>query len=220
MEIPAGSQVALIGRSGAGKSTIADVMCGLLPPSRGEVKLSVGMIHDADRPRQSVSYVPQKPGLVSGTIANNVALGVPDNEIDSAKVRECLSRAHLMQVIDALPDGIDSDLGKLQDSLSGGQAQRLGLARALYTNPGLLVMDEATSALDAESESEIAKALEELRGSVTVVLIAHRLNTIQHADQVFLIEEGSVIDQGKFTDLVKRNRSVERLVELMEIKKD
>jgi ATP-binding cassette subfamily C protein len=133
---------------------------------------------------------------------------------------ECLSRAHLADVVERLPEGINSDLGKLQDSLSGGQAQRLGLARALYTNPGLLVMDEATSALDAESESEIAKALNELRGSVTVVLIAHRLNTIQHADEVFLIEEGRVADRGPFKDLVKRNRSVERVVELMEINKD
>jgi ATP-binding cassette subfamily C protein len=123
-----------------------------------------------------------------------------------------------LEVIDALPEGIHSDLGKLQDSLSGGQAQRLGLARALYTCPGLLVMDEATSALDAESESEIAKALNELRGSVTVVLIAHRLNTIQHADKVFLIEQGKVSDNGKFKELLSRNENVRRLVDLMEIK--
>ena len=130
-----------------------------------------------------------------------------------------MSRSHLLEVIDSLPEGIHSDLGKLQDSLSGGQAQRLGLARALYTRPGLLVMDEATSALDSESESEIAKALDELRGSVTVVLIAHRLNTIQHADQVFLIEQGKVTDYGKFTELLNRNENVRRLVELMEIKR-
>jgi ATP-binding cassette subfamily C protein len=167
-----------------------------------------------------VSYVPQKPGLVSGTIADNVALGVDQELIDDKRVLECLARAHLSDVIQALPEGIHSDLGKLQDSLSGGQAQRLGLARALYTGPGLLVMDEATSALDAESEAEIAKALDELRGSVTVVLIAHRLNTIQHVDQVFLIEEGKVSDQGTFKELLKRNKSVERLVKLMEIKKD
>jgi ATP-binding cassette subfamily C protein len=164
--------------------------------------------------------VPQKPGLVSGTIANNVALGVPEELTDLERVRECLSRAHLSDVIDALPNGIQSDLGKLQDSLSGGQAQRLGLARALYSRPGLLVMDEATSALDAESEAEIAKALDELRGTVTVVLIAHRLNTIQHADQVFLIENGRVTDRGEFKELVRRNRSVEKLVELMEINRD
>ena len=220
LELLAGSQVALIGPSGAGKSTIADVMCRLLPPSSGEVLLLENVTQQITPLIPSVSYVPQKPGLVSGTIADNVALGVDQELIDENLVLECLARAHLSDVIHALPEGINSDLGKLQDSLSGGQAQRLGLARALYTQPGLLVMDEATSALDAESEAEIAKALDELRGSVTVVLIAHRLNTIQHADQVFLIEEGKVSDQGTFKELLKRNKSVERLVELMEIKKD
>lgn len=220
IKISAGAQVALIGPSGAGKSTIADVMCGLLPPSSGEALLLESGTQQSTSFIPSVSYVPQKPGLVSGTIANNVALGVEQELIDDKRVLECLVRAHLSEVIQALPEGIHSDLGKLQDSLSGGQAQRLGLARALYTEPGLLVMDEATSALDAKSEAEIAKALDELRGSVTVVLIAHRLNTIQHVDRVFLIEEGKVSDHGTFKELLKRNKSVERLVDLMEIKKD
>jgi len=220
LDIPAGSQVAFIGPSGSGKSTIADLICGLLTPSSGEVHLIGKGIQSPSEIRPLVSYVPQKPGLVSGTIANNVALGVDQELIDENRVLECLSRAHLSEVIQRLPQGVHSDLGKLQDSLSGGQAQRLGLARALYSQPGLLVMDEATSALDAESEAEIAKALDELHGSVTVVLIAHRLNTIQHVDQVFLIEQGRVSDRGTFKDLIKRNKSVERLVELMEIKKD
>ena len=220
LEVPKGAQVALIGPSGAGKSTIADVMCGLLAPSSGEVLLLEGDGQMSTVLTPSVSYVPQKPGLVSGTIANNVALGVDQEVIDEERVLACLSRAHLREVIQGLPRGIHSDLGKLQDSLSGGQAQRLGLARALYSRPRLLVMDEATSALDAESEAKIEKALDELRGSVTVVLIAHRLNTIQHVDQVFLIEQGRVKDQGTFKELVRRNRSVERLVELMEIKKN
>jgi ATP-binding cassette subfamily C protein len=125
-----------------------------------------------------------------------------------------------MQVVSRLPSGIDSDLGKLQDSLSGGQSQRLGLARALYTSPGLLIMDEATSALDGESESEIARVLDGLRGSVTVVLIAHRLNTIQHADKVFLMQDGRVVDHGLFPELVKRNPSMKKLVELSELQTD
>ena len=220
LTIEAGSQVAFIGPSGAGKSTIADLMCGLLPPSRGQVSLRKLGGEESATTLPSISYVPQKPGLVSGTIANNVALGVDDDSIEEERVLECLSRAHLKEVIQGLPEGIHSNLGKLQDSLSGGQAQRLGLARALYTRPGLLVMDEATSALDAESEAEIAKALDELRGLVTVIVIAHRLNTIQHADQVFLIEDGRVSDSGTFRELVNTNKNVERLVQLMEIKKD
>jgi ABC-type multidrug transport system fused ATPase/permease subunit len=212
MEIPAGSQVAIIGPSGSGKSTIADIICGILTPDKGSVELSFPRSHSSFDIQPTVSYVPQKPGLVAGTIAQNVALGLDEKLINRELVSECLERAHLSDVVGALPHGIDSDLGKLQDSLSGGQAQRLGLARALYTFPGLLVMDEATSALDGESESEIAKVLESLRGSVTVVLIAHRLNTVQHANNVFLVQNGRIVDEGPFVDLVNRNPSMRRLV--------
>ena len=114
---------------------------------------------------------------------------------------------------------MNTQVGDRGIQLSGGQKQRIAIARAIIKDPTILILDEATSALDGESESEIAKALDELRGSVTVVLIAHRLNTIQHADQVFLIEQGKVTDYGKFTELLNRNENVRRLVELMEIKR-
>jgi ATP-binding cassette subfamily C protein len=217
LEIKSGHQVAFIGPSGAGKSTIADLMCTVLAPSEGKVIVTSGQGIYEPSDIFSVSYVPQKPGLVSGTVAQNVALGLGPSEIDETAVWESLERAHMTQVINSLPAGIHTELGKYQDGLSGGQIQRLGLARALYTKPGLLVMDEATSALDAESESEIAKALEQMRGKVTVVLIAHRLNTVQHADEVFLIDDGRLVDQGSFQELVKRNASVEKLVALMKV---
>jgi ATP-binding cassette subfamily C protein len=201
LEIQAGLQVAFIGPSGAGKSTIADLLCGVLSPSEGSVNTSSGKSSEDFTPAFSASYVPQKPGLVSGSVAENVALGAELNEIDETRVWESLESAHLTQVVKSLPRGIHTELGKYQDGLSGGQIQRLGLARALYTKPGLLVMDEATSALDAESESEIAKALDQMRGKVTVVLIAHRLNTVQHADKVFLINSGQLVDQGTFQEL-------------------
>jgi ATP-binding cassette subfamily C protein len=215
-EISPGEQVALIGASGAGKSTIADLMCGVLSPSRGSVSLTPSKEKDPVH-KVSVSYVPQKPGLVSGTISENVALGIDKSQVDESLVHESLALAHLTEVVSNLPERINTNLGKYQDVLSGGQIQRLGLARALYSNPGLLVMDEATSALDAESESEIAKALNQIRGKITVVLIAHRLNTVQHADRVFLIDSGKVLDQGTFQELVSRNPSVERLVQLMKV---
>ena len=216
-EISPGEQVAFIGASGAGKSTIADLICGVLSPSSGSVSLSLSpSVHDSIQ-EVSVSYVPQKPGLVSGTISENVALGFDKAQVDESLVHDALARAHLTEVVANLPDGIGTNLGKYQDGLSGGQIQRLGLARALYSNPGLLVMDEATSALDAESESEIAKALDQMRGRITVVLIAHRLNTVQHADRVFLIDSGKVLDQGTFQELVSHNPSVERLVQLMKV---
>jgi ATP-binding cassette subfamily C protein len=206
-----------MGPSGAGKSTIADLLCFLLNPTSGRVyRISNSLEKDWEEVGR-VSYVPQKPGMVSGTILENVALGVDPKNVNRSDVIAALEEAHLGPLISELPKGIDTPLGKLKDSLSGGQMQRLGLARAIYFKPSLLVMDEATSALDAESESEIQKTLEELRGKVTVVVIAHRLNTIQHADKVILVEEGKVLDSGKFKDLIARNPSVERGVELMRI---
>jgi ATP-binding cassette subfamily C protein len=220
LTIEPGQQVAFIGASGAGKSTLADLMCGVLTPTGGEIRRFTLNKTELATGESSISYVPQKPGLVSGSFTDNVALGEEPNDVDEARVVEVLERANLAEVVAKLDNGIHSKLGNYQDSLSGGQVQRLGLARALYSRPGLLVMDEATSALDAESESEIAKALEHMRGEVTVVLIAHRLNTVQHADKVFLIDSGKVRDSGTFQELVSRNPSVERLVQLMNVDRD
>lgn len=220
LKVSAGTQAALMGPSGAGKSTIADIICGVLEPDSGVVLIDGANQFSPDSSLPAISYVPQKPGLVSGTISHNVALGASDEEVIVDQVRFALAQAHLLEVVDNLPEGINTPLGKLLDSLSGGQVQRLGLARALYSKPGLLVMDEATSALDAESESEIQKVLDELRGTVTVILIAHRVNTIQNADVVFLVEEGKLVDQGTFQELIKRNTAVERVVELMKVQAD
>lgn len=220
-KVQPGSQVALMGPSGAGKSTIADLLCAVLTPTSGTVVLadtSTGSANTAGIGR--VGYVPQRPGLVSGTILDNVALGENSDQVSREQALEALELANLGGLIEELPEGLDTPLGKLQDGLSGGQMQRLGLARALYTKPGLLIMDEATSALDAESEAEIQKALDAMRGKVTVVLIAHRLNTIQHADKVILVEDGRVEDSGTFKELIARNPSVERVVDLMRVEKD
>jgi ATP-binding cassette subfamily C protein len=212
LRIEPGSQVALIGASGSGKSTLVDLIAGVLVPESGEIEVLVD-----GNSTVSVSYVPQKPGLIRGSISENVALGCSAEEIDESKVEDCLSRANLLEAVNSLPDGIHSSIGNYQDGLSGGQIQRLGLARALYTEPNLLILDEATSALDSESEAIISEALNEMKGKVTVIFIAHRLNTVQHADHVFLIDEGSIRDSGTFQDLKRRNPSVERLVQLTHI---
>lgn len=222
--IEPGSQVALIGPSGAGKSTIADLLCGVIHPSLGSVSLlptsSLDSSPAVSQVRSGrVSYVPQRPGLVSGTILENVALGESDLEWNTPKVLECLELVGLSGVVNDLPNGVRSDLGKHRDNLSVGQLQRLGLARALYTDPGLLIVDESTSALDGQSEAEIQKVIDNMRGKVTVVVIAHRLNTIQHADKVFLIENGRLADSGNFLELLSRNPSIERIVELTQVKR-
>jgi ATP-binding cassette subfamily C protein len=208
-----------MGPSGAGKSTIADLLCGVIEPESGTITRVDSISNSETNTGGRVSYLPQNPGLISGTIAENVALAVEREDIDRERVVEALKLAHLGELLAELPQGIDTSLGKLKDGLSGGQIQRLGLARALYSRPGLLVMDEATSALDAESESQIQQALNEMKGKVTVVLIAHRLNSIQHADKVFLIEGGRIKDSGKFKELISRNPGVERVVDLMRVDK-
>ncbi len=218
LTIEAGTQVAFIGESGAGKSTLADIVLGLLEPTQGSILI------EGQTPRNflnkypgHVGYVPQQPGLVTGTIAQNIALGYNPNEIDNSRLKKAIADSHLQELIESLPQGANTDIGKRKDELSGGQIQRIGLARALYTQPKLLVMDEATSALDAESENEINKALDDMRGKVTVILIAHRLNTIQRSDTVFLMDKGQIVDQGSFASLHERNQKVRKLAKLMKI---
>jgi len=216
--IQPGQQVALIGPSGSGKSTIADVMLGLLEPSQGQSRIGDQEPKELikDQPG-SIGYVPQTPGMVSGTLLENIALGVDPLEVDNARLQKSIRDANLLKLIESLPEGVNSDLGKRKDELSGGELQRIGLARALYNQPRLLVMDEATSALDADSENEINKALEKMRGQVTVVLIAHRLNTVKRADLVLLIENGRVMATGTFPELLKTNEMVKNLSRLMAI---
>ena len=136
---------------------------------------------------------------------------------DLLRIQKAVEKAHLGDLVASLEGGIATTLGNNNDGLSGGQLQRVGLARALYPEPALVVMDEATSALDAESEYEIGQALSELRGKVTVVLIAHRLNTVQHADIVFLVDKGKVVDSGTFSSIRSRNPNIARAIDLMSI---
>lgn len=219
LSVAAGSYVAFVGPSGAGKTTLADLILGINTPESGEIL--VGGLEPAELRKikpGAISYVPQNPGMVSGTIAENVALGEPAENINSDRVWDALEKAELADFVRALPNGIDSDLGKQSDSLSGGQKQRLGLARALYPNPRLLVLDEATSALDAGTEASISATIEKLEATVTVIVIAHRLSTIQHADLVYVVEDGVISAQGTFNEVRKAVPLIEEYVRLMTIK--
>jgi len=221
LTVPAGSYAAVVGPSGAGKTTLVDLILGLYSPESGSV--TVEGIDPAELREKSpglMAYVPQKPGLVSGSIAQNVALGVPSDEWDEAAIWSALERAQLAVVVAAMEDTIHSSLGAHSDGLSGGQIQRLGLARALYTNPSLIILDEATSALDAATEASIAAAIQALGKDTTVIVIAHRLSTIQHADQVHVMDEGKILASGTFKEVRKAVPMIEEYVKLMSFDED
>lgn len=207
LTMPEGSSLGLVGTTGAGKSTLADVILGILPPDSGYVRIG-GVSPDeaiATWPG-ALAYVPQEIAITNSTIRENVALGLAPDMVDDALVWEALERAHLAGMIEGLREGLDSLVGEHGVKMSGGQRQRLGLARALYTRPRLLVLDEATSALDAETEQIIATALRELEGAVTTVTVAHRLATIRHCDIVLYLEMGRPVAFGTFEEV--RNQSV------------
>lgn len=202
LSIPFGSHVAFVGASGAGKSTMIDLLLGLIEPTSGSVVVDGVPLHSMlNAWKAHISYVPQEVSLFDSTIAQNVAL-TWRADFDRAKVRRALEQAQLLTLVEARPGGIDGRIGERGLALSGGQRQRLGIARALYTDPKVLVMDEATSALDTATEAAVTKALDDLRGTVTTITVAHRLSTIRNADIIFFMREGEVAAAGTFEQVV------------------
>lgn len=203
LELPFGQTLALVGASGSGKSTLVDVVLGLLEPQSGQVLIGERPLAQGLQGwRRRVGYVPQDVSLFDASVARNVALTWKDEGVDDDRVREALRRAQLLDVIEARPDGIHGKVGERGLNLSGGQRQRLGVARALYTDPLVLVMDEATSALDTSTEAAVTAAIRELRGHVSVIVVAHRLATIRHSEQVCFMREGHLIASGTFDEVV------------------
>lgn len=218
MSVDAGRMVALIGASGAGKSTLVDVILGLHVPSSGHVLCSG---QSPKRLRSSfpglISYVPQRPGLITGSVLQNIALGINPEDVNEADVWEAIARAEIEDYVRSLPGGVHSSLGENSDSLSGGQMQRIGLARALYTKPRLLILDEATSALDAETEAAISNTLEKLKKTTTIIVVAHRLSTVKMADVVHVLENGQIIAEGTLSHLMENVPLVKRFSDLMSL---
>jgi ABC-type multidrug transport system fused ATPase/permease subunit len=203
LTVPLGSSVALVGQSGAGKSTLVDLLLGLLTPSAGSIELDGRPLTDVLQAwRSRVGYVPQEVALFDATVAQNVALTWGD-DVDRDRVREALRRAQLLDVVEARAGGLDARIGDRGLALSGGQRQRLGIARALYVDPLVLVLDEATSALDTKTEADVASAIAELKGDVTVISVAHRLSTIRHSDIVCFMKDGTIAARGTFDELVR-----------------
>jgi ABC-type multidrug transport system fused ATPase/permease subunit len=202
IDVAAGTSLALVGSTGAGKSTLTDVILGVLTPDMGSVRISGKQPREAiARWPGAISYVPQQVALVFGTVRENVALGLPREAVDDDLVWAALERARIANFLRDQREGLDTTIGERGVRLSGGQRQRLGIARALYTRPLLLVLDEATSALDAETEQAIVNTLNDLKGEVTTITVAHRLATVRRADQLIYLKQGRILGTGTFEEV-------------------
>jgi len=210
--IPANKTTAIVGKSGAGKSTLIDLLMGLNLPETGDILVD-GRLLTPKRIlslRSSLSYVSQDPFLFNTTIRENLLLVSPYATDDA--LMEALSFASAYEFVKQLPDGLDTVIGDRGIKLSGGERQRLVLARAILRKPSVLVLDEATSALDTENESNIQEAIDRLKGKMTIIVIAHRLSTIRDADQVVVLEDGKIIQQGKYSHLSTANGVFRRML--------
>ncbi len=207
-----GESLGIVGPTGAGKSTLVDLIVGLLPPSVGRVAVDgIDIAGRARAWRRDVGYVPQQVVLLDDTLRRNVALGIADREIDEARVAAALRVAQLDATVAALPRGLDTGVGERGVRLAGGERQRVGIARALYHDPDVVVLDEATAALDTATEVAVADALRALRGEKTVLLIAHRLSTVRGCDRIAVIADGRLADCGTYDELLARSDMFRRL---------
>jgi len=206
LAIARGESVGVVGPTGAGKSTLLDVLAGLLEPGAGRVLIDGADLRTRRASWQaSLAYVPQEVFLLDDTLRANVALGVPPHEVDDACVRAAIERAQLGALVASVPGGLDTMLGERGARLSGGERQRVGIARALYREPAVLLLDEATAALDAQTEADLARALDALPRDTTLIVVAHRLGTVRRCARLVLVEDGRVVEDGTWDELLARS---------------
>lgn len=215
LTIPVNGVVGLVGASGSGKSTAIDLLLGLIEPDQGQLRID-------DQPltrsrlrawQNSIGFVPQSIFLADASIRENIAFGLPPEKIDDDKVLRATQMAHLDELLERLPDGLDTRVGERGIQLSGGQRQRIGIARALYDDADVLVLDEATSALDGITERLVMEAIHDFSGKKTIIMIAHRLSTVRPCGCIYLMDAGRVIDSGTYDELVERNETFQRMAD-------
>lgn len=201
-----GQSIALIGQSGAGKTTLVDILLGLLSPKSGDILVDGVSIYRKIRAWQNlIGYIPQSIFLMDDTIEKNIAFGVPNSLIDKNKVSNAVSAAQLSELVDELPDGLHTVVGEQGVRLSGGQRQRIGIARALYHEREILVLDEATASLDTETEKLVSQSIQSLSSTKTMIIIAHRLSTVEHCDCIYEFRNGCLVNSGSYQDVVLGN---------------
>jgi ABC-type multidrug transport system fused ATPase/permease subunit len=208
LHVKCGETVGFIGSSGAGKSTLVDVLLGLLKPEHGEVRVDgIDIQANLRHWQDQIGYVPQSIYLTDESVRSNVAFGLGDEHIDDTAVWRALRAAQLEEFVRALPEGLLTPVGERGVRLSGGQRQRIGIARALYHDPGILVLDEATSSLDIATEASVMQAVQALHGSKTILIVAHRLSTVEHCDRLYRLENGRLVEQGSPSTMLDVRRS-------------
>ena len=210
LEIPVNKTVAIVGATGSGKTTLVDIILGLLEAQKGTLAVDGEVINKQNSKGwlKSIGYVPQSIYLSDDTIANNIAFGINNENINQVDVEKASKIANLHEfVINELPEKYQTSIGERGVRLSGGQRQRIGIARALYHNPNILILDEATSALDNQTEQAVMDAVNNLGKKITIILIAHRLNTVKDCDIIFKLDKGQLIGEGTFKDLIENNKN-------------
>lgn len=220
LEINKGEFIGIIGLSGAGKSTLADIVMGLLPVDNGMVFVDGVQLNQSNfnALRKLIGYVPQQIKILDGSFKRNVGYGLPEDKIDDAKVISALKKAQLYDVVEGFEDGINANVIVGSAGLSQGQKQRLAIARVLYKNPEILIFDEATSSLDLETEHEITKMLNTLKGEKTIIAIAHRLSTLKSCDRLVYLKRGEIVDTGTFDELSAKHPDFQKLIKLSQLK--
>ena len=203
LEIKKGEAIGFIGESGAGKSTLVDILMGLLEPQDGYLSIDGIKIEDTSSWKNKIGYVPQSIYLIDDTLEKNIAFGIKDEDIDREKVLKAIKDAQLDSVLKSDKEGLDMILGERGIRLSGGQIQRVGIARALYGDPEVIVLDEASSALDSETEKEIIKSINLLSGKKTIIMIAHRTSTLSGCNKIYKLSNGTIVSEGSYEDIMK-----------------
>ena len=221
LDLPAGTSTALVGVSGAGKSTLVDLVLGLHTPRSGSISVDG---HDIRTHmvswQRSIGLVPQDVYLLDDTLRANIAFGEAPDKVDEERLRQAVTRAQLDPLVAQLSQGLDTYAGERGVRISGGQRQRIGIARALYGRPSVLILDEATSALDNETERRVTEIIDSLRGSLTIIVVAHRLSTVRDCDQVVFLDQGTVEAAGSFEDVRRASDTFAHLVRLGRLEPD
>ena len=221
LDLPAGTSTALVGVSGAGKSTLVDLVLGLHTPRSGSISVDGSDIRTRMVSWQrSIGLVPQDVYLLDDTLRANIAFGEAPDKVDEERLRQAVSRAQLDPLVAQLSHGLDTYAGERGVRISGGQRQRIGIARALYGRPSVLILDEATSALDNETERRVTEIIDSLRGSLTIIVVAHRLSTVRDCDQVVFLDQGTVEAAGSFEDVRRASDTFAHLVRLGRLEPD